>query len=130
MLGRRADEGDAVLLDDIGESGVLGQEPVAGMDRVGIGDLGGRDDRRDVQIAFRGLGRADADAFVGEADMHGVGVGGRMDRDGADAHLAAGAVDAERDFAAICDQDLFEHGRSAAQPITAAAGRIPPVGRH
>ena len=41
--------------------------------------------------------------------MHGVGVGGGMDGDGADAHLAAGAVDAERDLAAVGDQDFFEH---------------------
>ena len=39
MLGRRADEGDAVLLDDLGEVGVLRQEAEAGMDRVGAGDV-------------------------------------------------------------------------------------------
>ena len=38
--------------------------------------------------------------------MHGVGVGGRMDRDRLDAHLVTGAVDAERDLTAVCDQDL------------------------
>ncbi len=41
MLGRRADEDEAVLLDHLGEVGVLGQEAVAGMDRLGAGDLGG-----------------------------------------------------------------------------------------
>jgi len=41
--------------------------------------------------------------------MHGVGVGGGMHRHGADAHLAAGAVDPEGDFAAIGDEDLLEH---------------------
>ena len=33
-----------------------------------------------------------------------------MHRDGLDAHLAAGAQDAQRDLAAIGDQDLVEHG--------------------
>src|ERR1700744_3092633 len=41
--------------------------------------------------------------------MHGVGVGGGMDRDGGDSHLLAGAVDAERDLAAIGDEDFLEH---------------------
>ena len=39
VLGLRADEGDVVALDDLGEARVLGQEAVAGMDRVGAGDL-------------------------------------------------------------------------------------------
>jgi hypothetical protein len=41
--------------------------------------------------------------------MHGVGVGGRVNRDGSDPHVAAGAVDPERDFPAIGDQNLLEH---------------------
>ena len=36
--GARADEGEAVLLHHLGELGVLRQEAVAGMDRVGAGD--------------------------------------------------------------------------------------------
>ena len=38
-VGRRADERDAVRLADLGEVGVLGQEAVAGVDRVGAGAL-------------------------------------------------------------------------------------------
>ena len=59
---RRADEGEAVRLDDLGEAGVLRQEAVAGMDRVGAGDGRGREDRRDVEIAVARRRRADADA--------------------------------------------------------------------
>src|SRR6185369_14033499 len=50
--------------------------------------------------------------LVGEADVHRVGVGGRMDRDGADAHFVTGAMDPERDLAAVGDQQLLDfHGR-------------------
>ena len=49
--------------------------------------------------------------------MHGVGVGGGMHRDGLDAHLLAGAVDAQRDLAAIGDEDFIEH-RVGPRPIT------------
>ena len=45
--------------------------------------------------------------------MHGVGVGGRVHRDGRDAELLAGALDAKRDLSAVGDQDLVEHAREA-----------------
>ena len=105
-----------MLFEDLGEAGVLRQEAVARMDGVGAGDLAGGDDRGDVEIAFARRRRADADALVGEAHMHGVGVGGRMHGDGGDAQLLAGALDAQRDLAAVGDQDLVEHsllGRGA-----------------
>ena len=109
MLGGRADKGDVVLFEDLGEAGVLGEEAVARMHRVGAGDLAGRDDRRDVEIAVLRRRAADAHALVGEAHMHGVGVGGRVHRDGGDAKLLAGPFDAKRDLSPVGDQDLVEH---------------------
>ena len=41
--------------------------------------------------------------------MHRVGVGGRMHGDRRDAELLRGAQDAQRDFAAIGDEDFVEH---------------------
>ena len=107
MFGLWSDEGDAMRFHDLGEFGVFAQETIAGMDRVRAGDFGGRDDRCDVQIAVARGGRPDADRLVGEPHMHGVGIGGGMDRDRLDAHFMAGAMDAERDFAAIGDEQLF-----------------------
>ena len=43
---RRADELDLAVAADLGEVGVLGEEAVAGMDRLDVGDLGGADDAR------------------------------------------------------------------------------------
>jgi hypothetical protein len=43
--------------------------------------------------------------------MHRVGIRGGMNRNCGDSHLLAGAVDAQRDLAAIGDQDFFEHLR-------------------
>jgi hypothetical protein len=43
--------------------------------------------------------------------MHGVRIGGRMDRYGADTHFLAGPVNAKRDFTAIGDQNFFEQLR-------------------
>ena len=79
------------------------------MDRVGAGDLGRADDGRHVQIAVEAPRRADADVLVGEADVQRVLVGLRVDRHGLDAELAARADDAQRDLAAVRDQNLVEH---------------------
>ncbi len=81
MIGRRPDEGDAVGFEDVGELGVFRQEAVARMHGIGAGDLAGGDDLMDVQIAFARGRRADADALVGKAHMHRVGVGGGVNRD-------------------------------------------------
>ena len=108
-FGVGPDELDVAGLADLGEVGALRQEPVAGMDRVGAGDLGGADDRRHVQVAVGAARRADADVLVGEADVQRVLVGLGVDGDGLDAQLAAGADHAQRDLAAVGDQDLLEH---------------------
>ena len=109
MLGLRADEMQIVLGEDLGEAGVLGQEAVAGMHGIGAGDLAGREQRGDVEIAVLRRRRADADALVGKPHMHRVGVGGGMHGDRGDAELLARAQHAQRDFAAIGYEDFVEH---------------------
>ncbi len=113
-VGRRPDEGQAALAADLGEMRRLGQEPVARMDRLGIGDLGGGDHRGDVEVGLVVARRADADVLVGELDVQRVGVGGGVHRHGPDAELPAGPDDAQGDLSAVGDQDLAEHGVVAA----------------
>ena len=96
-------------LHHFGEAGVLGQEAVTGMDRLGAGDPRRGQDGRDVEIAVAGWWRTDADALIGQAHMHRLGVRGGVHRDRVDAEFAAGPLDAERDLAAIGDEDLLEH---------------------
>ena len=69
------------------------------------GDFGGGNDRGVVQVAFGGRRRADAHGMVGQAHVHGIGIGGGVHRHGLDPHFVRGAVDAQRDFTAIGDQD-------------------------
>ena len=113
MLGGRTDEGDLVLFEDLGKAGILGEEAIARMHGVGAGDLAGRDDLRNVEVAVLRRRRADAHALIGEPHMHGVGVGGGVHRDGGDAEFLAGTFDAKRDLSAVGDQDLVEHAGSA-----------------
>ncbi len=98
-----------MLLQDLGEAGVLRQESVAGMHRVGAGDLAGGEQTGNVEVAFGRRRRSDAHALVGEAHVHGVGVCGGVDRDGGDAKLLARALNAQRDLTPVGDQDLVEH---------------------
>src|SRR5882672_3357637 len=60
----RTDEPDVAGLADLREVRALGQEPVAGMNRVGPCNFGGADDRGYVQVAVRASRRANADVLV------------------------------------------------------------------
>ena len=93
-----------------GEVGVLGEEAVAGVDRLGAGLLRRLDDLLDVEVALGRDRRADQEGLVGLAHVRGVAVDLRVDGDRADPHLLQRAGDADRDLAAVCDQDLLEHG--------------------
>jgi hypothetical protein len=80
------------------------------MDGVHVGDFSGADYLRDVEVAFAAARRADADGFVGEADVERVAVGLGVDGDGFDAEFTAGGEDTQGDFPTIGDSDFSEHG--------------------
>jgi hypothetical protein len=109
LIGRGSDEGDLRRRADIGEFRVLGQESVAGMDRVGAGDLGRGDQARNVEVRFARRRGPDADVVVGEAHVQRLAIGLGVDSDRLDAQLAARADDAQRDFSAIGDENFVEH---------------------
>ena len=107
--GRRGTDPDQPGVDDgLGEVGVLGEEAVAGVDRVGTGLLGDRDDLGDVEVRLRRGRAAEGVRLVGEPDEEGVAVRVGVDRDGADAGVLAGADDADGDLAAVGDEDLLQ----------------------
>ena len=122
----RADEGQAVGADHVGEALVLGQEAVAGMDGVAAGDDRGRDDGRRREVAALGVGGADADGLVGELRGEALAIGLAVGDDGADAEGPAGAQDPQGDLAAVGDQDLVEH---QAFPVAARRGSRSRTGR-
>ena len=57
---RGADESEATFFHLFGKVGILGEKAVAGVDSHSVGDLGGRDDGRYIQVAVGRRGRADA----------------------------------------------------------------------
>ena len=109
--GAGADEADVATAANFGEVGVFGEESVARMDGVDVGNFGGADEAVDSEVAFERGRFADANGFVGHLGVHGVSVGFGVDGDGANVEFSAGSNDAHGDFAAVGDQNFFKHWR-------------------
>ena len=103
-VGPRTDENDLRVGGSLREFGTLGEKSVARMNRVGAGLFCGRDYRRDIEIALRGLGRSDRNRLVSRADVRAVRVRRRIDGDSFEAEQARAADDPKRNLAAICDE--------------------------
>ena len=113
--GTGPDELDAHGFTRLGKVGVLGQEAIAGMNRLRAGDDRGADNVDDVRVTLAAGGRADTDRFVRVAHVERLLVGLAEHGDGGDPHLPAGADHAHRDLSAVGDQDLLEHKGSGAR---------------
>ncbi len=99
-----------VLLEQVAERRVLGQEAVAGMHGLGAGVLARLEDAVHHEITLGRRRRPDQHRLVREEHVLRVPVGLRVNRDGRDAHAFCGANDAAGDLAAVGNQDLLEHG--------------------
>ncbi len=113
--GRRADEREARRGHGVDEVGVLRQQAVSRMHRVGAGSLGDADHLLDGEVGRdRAHPLADPVGLVGleavEAELVLLGV----DRDRLQPELVGGAHHADRDLAAVGDQDLAELGHLGA----------------
>jgi hypothetical protein len=75
----RADELDVAAFADFHEMRILGEEPIAGMNRVNIADLGRAHDPIDFQITLKAGRGTDADRFIGELDVQRIDVCFRID---------------------------------------------------
>ena len=124
---RRADELDVAGLADFGKVSILGQQAVAGMDRVHVGDFGGADDSRNIQIALRQRRRADADSFIGKTHVQRVAVGFAIDRDRPDSQLLAGANHPQSNFAAVRNEDLLKHRLQSSALSRQGTQNWPPI---
>ena len=79
------------------------------MNRLAAGQDRRLDHRRHAAIAALAGRRPDADGLIGQPHRQRLTVGLAIGDDRLDAQLAAGTNDAQRDLAAIGDQDLLEH---------------------
>ena len=81
----RADPGEPGVDDRLGEAGVLGEEAVAGVDRVGAGLLGDGKDLVDGEVAVGRRAAVEGERLVGDPDVQRVAVGLGVDGDAGDA---------------------------------------------
>ena len=79
------------------------------MDGVSARQLGGGDDRGDVQVAAHRRRRAYADGLVGQLVVQGVPVGGGVHGDAAHPELAAGPDHAQGDLTPVRHEYLAYH---------------------
>ncbi len=107
---RRADEHQTLVHAGLGETRVLAQEAVAGMDGFGAGAPGGLQDGLLPQVAGGGTVSADGHGFVAVLDMGRVTIDIGIHRDRADAEASGRVGDAAGDLAAVGNQDLAKHG--------------------
>ena len=86
----RTDELEIAAPADLGELGILAQEPVAGVNRLHVGNLGGGDQPGDVQVAVDAGCLANADCPIGQFQVGRTAIGLRIDRNHLDPQLLAG----------------------------------------
>ena len=116
-IHRRADEGEAGVNAARRELGVLGQEAVAGMDRVGADCLRGRENTIDVEVRLQARRRTDAHRLVRLGGVRGAGIGIRVDGNRGHSHAPHGAKDPPGDLTAVGDQDLVDGARAHPRPV-------------
>ncbi len=110
--GGRADQYDATLFQRCRKFGILRQEAIAGMHRIGTGLIDGGEDIINLQVAMRRGRRADINGLIGFLHMQRVGIRLRVHRDRTDAHLAARAHDTHSNLTTIRNQYFLEHGHA------------------
>ena len=107
-LRRGPDPGQARVGHRRGEGGVLGEEAVAGVHSVRAGHGRDVDDLADVQVRLRRRAAVERVRLVGDLDVQGVEVLVGVDGHAGQACVPAGASHADRDLAAVRDQDFAQ----------------------
>ena len=127
--GGGTDPGEPGVDHGLGEVGVLGQEAVAGVHRVGTALAGDVEQLLDHEVGLGGRRAAQRVRLVRDLDVQRVAVGVGVHGDAGDAGVTAGPGDADGDLATVGDEDLGDGHRWCA-PVTwdeafAAAPSLP-----
>jgi hypothetical protein len=112
-LWRRADPDQPCLLHPPGEGGVLGQEAVPRVHRLGPGLPGRLQQSLDVPVALRRWRRSDRDRLVGLAHIGQLGVCLGVHGDRLQTHPLHGPDDPPGDLATVGDEHSLKHGGAA-----------------
>ena len=102
-----ADPDQAGIDDGAGKLRPLGQEAVPRMHGIGAGAFGDADQLFDVEIGFRRAAAGETIGLVGQVHEQRIHIRIGINRNRGDAVVAAGADDADGDFATIGNQHFF-----------------------
>jgi hypothetical protein len=105
---RRPDPREAGGLDRAGEDGILGEEPVAGVDGLGSGLQRRLDDLLLVQVALDRRPGAEQPGLVRHTNVEGGAIGLGVDGHRGDLQLAQRPEDADGDFPPVGNEDFRE----------------------
>src|SRR5205085_5288903 len=105
---RGPDEVDVCVRELHRERRVRAQKAVTGMDGVAAGFARDRNDAVDVEVGTRAA-VAERDRTIGASDVQAARVVGRIHRNAFAPVRSGGAKDADRDLAAIGDEQAFYH---------------------
>ena len=108
-VGRWPDPDEPRVLHGAGEVGVLRQEPVAGVDRVGAGPSRRVHEQVGAQVGVGRRGTRQPHREVGLRDERGVRVGVGVHCDDGEAHLAGGPRDPAGDLPPVGDEQRADH---------------------
>ncbi len=114
--GGRPDERQFLQQAPLREQGVLGKEPVAGVDRLAVGLEGRLEDRLHLEVRIGAARGAEADRPGRLAQVGRPPVSLGVDRHRLDPQGPAGSNDAGRDLPAVGDQDPAKHRAILLQP--------------
>ena len=122
--GIRPYEPYVATFTDVREVRIFGKETVTGMDCIHIRDFSGADHTVDSQITLCAGGFTDTDRLICNLNMHGIGIGVRIDGHRFDVKFLASPDDTDGDFTTIGDEDFFKHGlrRRACARISLGSG--------
>lgn len=95
------------------------------MDGVGVGDFGGGNDIRDVQVRTAAGGRANTDRFISKANMQAFLIGGRVYSHGFDAHFPAGSDDTEGNLSSVGYEYFIEQNYRLTFKINETKSALP-----
>jgi hypothetical protein len=108
--------------------GIFREEAIARMNGIDVGYFRGADDSIDSEVAFVRGGFSDANGFISELDVHGIGIRLGIDGNRSDVELFASPNDPDGNFSAISYKNFFEHldlgptyGRTPVKPDDAKA---------
>ena len=102
--GRWANEFNTCFLTGGREVCVFRQKAVTGVDSVCVAAASGIDNLVDNQVGLTCRRWANVDGHIRHADVRGVGIGIRVDRDGANSVVTKGSNNAAGNLPAVCDQ--------------------------